>query len=255
MKVKKIKLQYLLILEIISLLVLFINESIFKYINDIVYIIVLTIGVTISTNVLAAYISDKYKNNDINEIASDNFNVLKSCQAYGLTNIQKGFPLDDEMIRNDIINSKELYIVMNDAKRFISDNTLLIEQRIKQKHHSTKFILQDLNQIDVMNALTRKNGHAENPNYYKDKIRDVIDYHLKTLKNKCDNKHDFSYYLNPNYNTLAIILTDNYAMYSIYRIATGKTDVPHFIFKKGCSEYESVRRDVESIIQMSKVQK
>ena len=143
---------------------------------------------------------------------------------------------------------------MNDAKRFISDNTLLIEQRLKKKNLFTAFVLQDLNQADVMDALTRKNGHAENPNYYKDKIHDVIEYHIKKLETKCDNKHTFSYYLNTNYNTLAIILTDNYAMYSIYRIAPGKTEVPHFVFKKSCVEYDLVRRDVENIIEMSKKQ-
>lgn len=43
-------------------------------------------------------------------------------------------------------------------------------------------------------------------------------------------------------------------MYSIYRIAPGKTEVPHFIFKNGCSEYDLVKKDVEKIIQMSKLQ-
>ena len=43
-------------------------------------------------------------------------------------------------------------------------------------------------------------------------------------------------------------------MYSIYRIAPGKTEVPHFIFKNGRSEYDLVKRDVEKIIQMSKLQ-
>ncbi len=254
MKPQKIKSYQLLILEVISLAILFVNESFFININNTIYIIILTIGVTLSTNVLAAYISDKYKNNDLNDIAAKNFVVLKSCQDYGLINIQKEFPLDSEEIQNDFIDSKNVYIIMNDAKRFISDNTLLIEKRLKKKKNSTTLILQDLNQTDVMDSLTRKNGHAENPNYYKDKIRDVIDYHIKDLKKKCDNTHKFLFYLNPNYNTLAILLTDNYAMYSIYRIAPGKTEVPHFIFKNGCSEYDLVKRDVEKIIQMSKLQ-
>ena len=43
-------------------------------------------------------------------------------------------------------------------------------------------------------------------------------------------------------------------MYSIYRIAPGKTEVPHFVFKKSCVEYDLVRRDVENIIEMSKKQ-
>lgn len=249
MKSQKIR---FLILEIISLVILFFNESFLKNVNNVMYVIFLTIGVTLSTNVLAAYISDK--NNTIDEIASHNFKVLKSCQEYGLINIQKEFPLGDEAIKTDIINSKNVYIIMNDAKRFISDNILLIEQRIKKEKLSTTFILQDWTQTDVMESLTRKNGHSENPDYYKNKIHDVINYHIKNLKNECDSTHDFRLYLNPNYNTLAVILTDNYAMYSIYRIAPGKTEVPHFIFKRGCSEYSFVQKDVEKIIQMSELQ-
>lgn len=254
MKSQNIKVYRFLVLEVVSLTILFLNESFLKNINDTIYIIILTIGVTLSTNVLAAYISDKYKNNSINEIAAENFKVLKSCQEYGLINIQKAFPFDDEEILKDIINSKNVYIIMNDAKRFISDNTLLLEKRIKKEKLSTTFVLQDWTQTDVMDSLTRKNGHAENLNYYKEKIHDVIEYHINDLKNKCDSTHNFLLYLNPNYNTLAIILTDNYAMYSIYRIAPGKTEVPHFIFKRGCLEYDLVKRDVDKILQMSKLQ-
>ena len=133
MKPQKIKSYQLLILEVISLAILFVNESFFININNTIYIIILTIGVTLSTNVLAAYISDKYKNNDLNDIAAKNFVVLKSCQDYGLINIQKEFPLDSEEIQNDFVDSKNVYIIMNDAKRFISDNTLLIEKRLKKK--------------------------------------------------------------------------------------------------------------------------
>lgn len=254
MKDKNKKTLIFLICIIVSLVMLFINESFIKNLNNVVYILILTIGVTLSTNSVAAFISDKFKDNELNEIAKQNFSALKYCQDYGLIGIYKGFPLEDEYIKNDILNSKNLYIIMNDAKRFISDNTLLIEQRIGKKNLFTTFVLQDLNQTDVMEALTRKNGHAENPNYYKDKIHDVIEYHIKKLEGKCDSKHTFSYYLNPNYNTLAIILTDNYAMYSIYRIAPGKTEVPHFVYKKGFIEYDLVKRDIENIIEMSEKQ-
>lgn len=254
MKDKNKKTLIFLICITVSLVMLFINESFIKDLNNVIYILILTIGVTLSTNSVAAFISNRFKDNELNEIAKQNFSVLKYCQDYGLIGIYKGFPLEDEYIKNDILSSKNLYIIMNDAKRFISDNTLLIEQRIKKKSLLTTFVLQDLNQADVMDALTRKNGHSENPNYYKEKIRDVIEYHIKNLEAKCDNKHTFSYYLNPNYNTLAIILTDNYAMYSIYRIAPGKTEVPHFVFKKGCIEYNLIKRDIENIIEMSKKQ-
>ena len=47
---------------------------------------------------------------------------------------------------------------MNDGKNFISNHKELLEKRLQLKYHSTHIIIQDYNQVDVMNALTRKNG-------------------------------------------------------------------------------------------------
>jgi len=233
--------------EIISLLILFLNESFIKDFNYIIYTLFLTLGITIFTNSLSAFISDKFKSNELNEIASYNFSVLKDCQEYGLIGIYKEIPFENDIIKNEIINSKELHIVMNDGKRFICDNIQLLEERIRIKNHTTTFIIENFKQEDIMDALTRKNGHSEDPDYYKKKIESVIKYHIKSLKSKCNNEHSFHLYLNPNYNTLSIILTDNYAIFSIYRVAPGKTKIPHFIFKRGGNEYEYIKNDVESI--------
>lgn len=250
MKNKNKKTIILLTCEIISLLMLFLNESFVKELNNVIYILVLTIGVTLSTNSVAAFISDRFKDNELSEIARQNFSALKYCQEYGLIGIYKGFPLEDENIRKEFINSKNFYLVMNDGKNFISNNKELFEERIKIKSHATNIIIQDYNQKDIMTALTQKNGHEGD--YYKDKIMNLINYDIKNLRSKCNDKHNFSLYLNPNYNTLAILLTDNYAMISIYRIASGKNQVPHFVFKKDSIEYNYIEQDVKNVIQISK---
>lgn len=137
---------------------------------------------------------------------------------------------------------------MNDAKAFISSHIPLLQERLSQSGKETTFIIQDYKQTDIMDVLTRKNGHDETPNYYKDKIKDVIEYHIqKQLQNFAHKKHNFSYLLNPNYNTVAIILMDHYAMESIYRNAAGKSEVPHFVYEKDGREYDHIRTDVEKL--------
>lgn len=40
-------------------------------------------------------------------------------------------------------------------------------------------------------------------------------------------------------------------MISIYRVAPGKNQVPHFVFAKGSTEYNYIEQDVKNIIQIS----
>ena len=237
---------------IIALIILFLNEHSIKEMDPVLYNLILTVGVTLITTVIISWLSDRFLDNSINEIASANFSVLKDCQEYGLIGIYNGFPLDVPHIKKDFSQSSNLYIVMNDAKAFISSNMPLIENRIKNKKGQTVFILQDYEQSDIMSVLTRKNGHLENKNYYKEKIKSVIDYHLKNLKNINPKEHDIKVYLNSNYNTLAMILTDNYAMISVYRVASGKTGVPHFVFARKGEEYPKILDDIHKLLNSSR---
>ena len=85
MKNKYKKIIIMLICELISLSILFFNESVVKEFSNVIYILLLTIGVTLSTNSVAAFISDWFKDNELCEIAKQNFSELKYCQEYGLT--------------------------------------------------------------------------------------------------------------------------------------------------------------------------
>lgn len=236
----------------VSLAALLINERYIKNLDTVIYNLILTIAVTILATALISFITDKFTTNNVEEILNRNFSALKSCQEYGLISISDSFPLTNEDIKKDFINSKRIYIVMNDAKAFISSNTLLLEERIAKRGASTAFILQDYSARDTMSALTRKNGHDEDPDYYVNKIKNLIEYHIKDLFKKKDRSHSITLFLNKNYNTLAIILTDHYALVSTYRIAPGKTRVPHFVFRRGGIEYEDTLKDVEKIVDISR---
>ncbi len=159
-------------------------------------------------------------------------------------------PIDNGIIKKDFLNSANLYIIMNDAKAFISANLPFFEERIKIKNGNTTFVLQNYEQTDIMNALTLKNGHEGT--YYKEKIRDVIEYHIKKFYQLKENNHSVNLYLNNNYNTLAMILSDNYAIVSIYRLASEKTTVPHFLFRKGGTEYMCIKKDIDKILENTK---
>lgn len=237
-----------LISILISVLLLFLNEHYFKDLDDLLYNMLLTVSITLLTTSVFSVISNFFTN-DVDTIASLNFSVLKSCQTYGLIGIYPTIPLNDNTIKEDFVNSKKVYIIMNDAKAFISDNMNLFNDRIK-KNNSTTFVLQNYEQNDIMSALTRKNGHSDNPNYYIDKIKNVITYHIKTLNLK-NPKHKIKLYLNSNYNTTAIILTDHYAILSIYRYAPEKSSVPHFVFHCNGSEYSIIKNDINTLIGIS----
>lgn len=230
----------------ISFMILFINERHLKQRDEVLYLFILTIGVSFLCTSLMSLI-DGFFGNNMDEIAEGYFKVIKNCHEYGLYGIYENFPLKDEEILRDFVNSKSLYIVMNDSKAFISGNIQLFKKRVEIAENKTYFILQDYNRSDIMEALERKNGHEKG--YYTNKIRDVIKYDIENLKKDKNESHEIISILNQNYNTLSIVLSDNYAMVSIYRVSSGKNAVPHFVFAKGASEFEFVKKDVDKLIE------
>lgn len=236
-------LNIVIIIMLISVVILFINE---RWVADeFLHSLLLAIAISaMTTGIFSIF-------NVIIENLSDNrFSVLKKCDEYGLVDILTKFPLNDETIKKDFLHSKDVIIVMNDGKNFISANSALFNQRLDIKDKITNFILLNYEENDLMNVLTRKNGHMDTPNYYSDKIKNVISYELK--KRERSKEHILNVYLNSNYNTMAMILTDNYAMISLFRISSGKDEVPHMIFKKGGSEYEKISGDINRVIKEAK---
>lgn len=233
----------------ISLILIVVNDRFVKNFDDLIYNLILTIAVTVLSTALIFSITEMLNTNHAEEILNRNFSVLKVCHRYGLIDIYDHFPFTNEDIEDDFINSKKIYIIMNDAKSFISSNIPLMEKRIAKNGAYTTFVLQDYSAPDTMSALTRKNGHVEDPDYYAKKIKNTIEYHIKSLFKKKNRKHTINLFLNRNYNTLSIILMDNYALVSTYRISPGKTRVPHFVFQRGGIEYEDTLKDVEKIVE------
>lgn len=239
------KTTFNLILIIVSFIVLFLNERYIKANDEFLYSVIQTICITVVTASIV-YIIDNCWGNNFDKIAELYFPVLKDCHKYGLIGIYNEFPIKEREVEKSFMESKEVFIIMNDAKGFISGNDIL-KARMKIPNCKTIFVLQDFNQKDTISALTRKNGHAQNPNYYVSKIKEVIQYDIDSLNRSKDPTHELLVYLNNNYNTMAIILTDSFAMFSVYRVFSEKGTVPHFVFKKEWEEYDYIKKDVINI--------
>lgn len=226
----------------IAFIILFVNQ---RWVTDELLNKFLTaISISLLTTATFSFITSKIDKQNMVYLLSGSFPFIKKSLEYGLININSSFPLNDETVRNDFINSKKVYIVMNDAKAFISNNAALFEERINKENEETNFIILDYNEKDTMNLLSRKNEHAQG--YYSEKIKNAIIYHLNKYKNE-NNNHTVNLYLNPNYNTMAVLMMDNYAMISLYRLALGKGEVLHMTFNKDGKEYKNIRRDIEAL--------
>lgn len=248
---KKIKISQGMLVSIyiiVALCLLFINE---KWVtDDFISSLFTTIAVSAITTGIFSIISSRIDRQNMEEKVYSAFPVIKNCNDYGMISILSKFPFDNIEIKKDFIDSKEVYILMNDGKNFISTNIDMINERFQQEEKTTNIILLDYEQKDTMDVLTRKNGHDSTPDYYRNKIKNVIDYHFK--KAQKSSSHILNIYLNSNYNTLAMIVTDNYAMASLFRVSSGKDTVPHIIFKRNGSEYVKIRKDVVKVCQCSK---
>ncbi len=233
---------------IVALGLLFINE---RWITDeFISSLLTTIAVSGITTGIFSIVSSWIDKQNMEEKVYSAFPMINVCNKYGLVEISDKFPFDNDEIKKDFINSKKVYIVMNDGKNFITNNTNMIDERFHQDKKETNIVLLDYEQNDVMAVLTRQHGHDSTPDYYVKKIKEVISYHFK--KEKRSKNHKLKVYLNSNFNTLAIIVSDNYAMISLFRVSSGKDIVPHMIFNKNGTEYEKIRKDVMKVCAESR---
>lgn len=188
---------------------------------------------------------------NMSNMMEESFSLLRDVQDYGLVRIDSRFPLEDEHIKNDFINSEVVYIVMNDAKNFFSDNEDLFDKRFRGKDKITHIALLDYENSQLMSLLGQKNGH--NGSYYTEKIKNVVEYHIKRYIENFP-EHKIMLHLNPNYNTMAVLITENFAMISLYRLALGKTNVPHMTFRKGGKEFDTISKDIVRLCDKTSVQ-
>lgn len=190
-----------------------------------------------------------------NSSVLDNYPILVDSSKYGFIGIKRKFPIqrdDNFEIYNDFIHSENVFIVLNDAKTFISNYAGLIEERLKTNRTGyTYLIVQNYNNIDSLNILGLKNKKKDSRNYYRDKILNLL--RESQVAEFMKNKEQFIVRLNNNFMSTAQLLTDNYAMFSVYPNSSGKMSVPHFVFKNELNSqgYIYVKTDIDKLITES----
>ena len=228
----------------------------YKIKDTITQTIVNSLCISVFTALIVSLITYLLNKNDYEdayrELVGINIPFLYKLNDKGLVEFDKTFPLEKEDYKKDFLKSKEVVLVMNDGKRFVSNNITLFKQRLNENNKTTRFIFMNPESSDSISVLTRKNGHSDVPSYYEDKIK-TFSCELENYEKSPSHTVDVLY--QDYFTTMGILLTDSYAMISLYRISPGKDDVPNLIFKKndnGDCEFNKIKADVQRIMSASK---
>lgn len=231
---------------------------IYMYIKDYVFKRILeSICISSFTALVVGVINILIERNDFEEaykeLLQKNLPFLYDLNKRGLIFFGKDFPLDKDEYKNDFLLSNQIVLIMNDGQRFINSHIDLFRKRFSKKEKKSVFIFLNPDQEDSISVLTRKNGHDDIPDYYVRKIKDFSD-ELRKYGNEYVT-HEINVGYHNYFTTMGVLLTDNYAMISLYRISPGKVDVPNLVFKKNSddlSEYEKIKTDVNKVVEQAK---
>jgi hypothetical protein len=236
---------------VLSVSVLFVLKFNF---NSEIRNIILNIGVSIFVAFTVSYFLDnvmkKSSRNQFDELVEEAFPKLKKIDKIGLEDII----YDNRMknIDNNIEESDDLYIIMNDGRNFFTNNSDWLSRRFKLKHKNTTVVLLD-DESESQKILCKRNEKSEN-NYYATKIKEAIKDFVNFYQDHSDEStlkiYKYNYYF-----MTSVVATEKYAIVGTYRNAAGKQLVPpQFIFRKECEkpEYEKIMDDIKNIIKKSK---
>ena len=216
MKARKTEIPtFILILLTVLLSVILILLSLVLAEYKVLSAILQTIGISGFASGIFSFVSDRIHTNRVEEILESGLPVWSDVSSMGIKSVAYRWPFDDDDFKEDFINSKDVIILMNDGKNFISNYKEILRKRFSIAGLNTTFILLDYGQSDVMSVLTRKNGHDADKNYYSRKIAGVVSYDIKDLLSQKDSGHILTVYLNSNYQPVAGAVTDHFALYSI----------------------------------------
>ena len=250
----KSKLYACVIFPVVSLAIIVCLYFSYKISDRFLQQFVISLLISILTALIVNFITYLIAKNDYKEaykeLVGNNIPFLYKLNNKGLVDFDKVFPLEIDIYRKDFLESKEVTLVMNDGKLFITNNITLFKRRLKEKDKTTRFIFINPDSEDSISVLTRKNDHSDDPSYYKDKIKE---FSQEIEKYEKDPTHKVEVLYHNYFTTMGILLTDSYAMISLYRISPGKDTVPNLIFKKNDEEeceFCRIKDDIQRIISV-----
>ncbi|WOE83717.1 hypothetical protein [Aeromonas veronii] len=245
---------YCLSLSIVGIFILYIstvyiNDNILSEISKAVCISIITAALL---TIVINFFQRDYFEEKFTETLETKLPFMDKLNKIGIIGFDSEFPLKSAEYTNSFLESDTVTLVFNDGKRFFQNNSELFKKRFSKKDKCTRFIFMNPYSNDSISVLTRKNGHEGD--YYKNKIEDFISYLKKEAKQLTD--HKIEIYTHDLFTTMSVILTERYAMFSLYRISPGQNTVPHITVERNNSdlcEYEKILDDIEKLIKKSQL--
>lgn len=245
---------YCLSLSIAGIFILYIstvyiNDNILSEISKAVCISIITAALL---TIVINFFQRDYFEEKFTETLETKLPFMDKLNKIGIIGFDSEFPLKSAEYTNSFLESDTVTLVFNDGKRFFQNNSELFKKRFSKKDKCTRFIFMNPYSNDSISVLTRKNGHEGD--YYKNKIEDFISYLKKEAKQLTD--HKIEIYTHDLFTTMSVILTERYAMFSLYRISPGQNTVPHITVERNNSdlcEYEKILDDIEKLIKKSQL--
>lgn len=205
--------------------------------------------VGLSSNIGIALFSalsiSKFLQKETKDLIFDEIPLLQKANEIGVVD----FPENGSLDKLNLMNSKNLTVVMNDGKFFISQNAGKLCNRFEDSGTTTFIFLDE--ESDVTKSLCIANGKDDEESY-KNKIKQSI----KDVKKYSENypHHKFEIYLySKGYFRTSVILTDTQAMVGTYRNSPGKRQYPiHILISKKGNEFSAIRDDVEELKKLSR---
>ena len=234
-----------------------------KLLGDILNNIALTILIT--STIGAAY-NFTFKNEIVKDVGQDVRHQLDNYRNFEKIGLSTVYPDSKRFnFSNFIVESKKIIVIINDGKAWKSTYEMDFKERLSKKDLETIFIFPNYNLDEINTLMLRKTGHVDDENYIKNKVNLVI----RSLTELKSEQHKLAFYKHDLFNTSTIMLSENEIILSPYRLSRGKDVIPLYIYKslkRDCvncldctikqsakTEYCNIKRDVESLLEESKI--
>lgn len=245
--------KYYAVIGVLFLLILVIIPALIKLPEPWLSIL-RNIGISLFITLTISYIvnvqikeTNKY---DTEELITKYFPKLLKYDQVGLSDIV--YENNLEVLGIDIIDTSDLFIIMNDGKNFFTNNSKKLSERFKKPNKKTTVVLLNYDS-DSSNILNKRNKKIAD-DYYQQKIKDCIS-DFKTFYMKHDQSNILKIYLFDYTFNMSIVATDKLALIGLYRNASGKDLVPpQFIFANNglTNEYTNIMSDIDKLVMSSK---
>ena len=189
--------------------------------------------------------------------------LIKKIDDCGLIDILYSFPFESEininetlfkLIREDFTKSKNVIMVYNHgAGIFRSDIFRGRLEKYNKRFNKivTKVFILNYKNENLMAIYNKKNGHKDG--HYEDKLGIKLKDKFKKLAAEFG-ENSFQVYLNDSFNDVSVVMTDHYVVMSGFYIHINEPTIPHYIFKKGSSEYDIICCDLMDLTEQSELQ-